>query len=261
MNLTEVAHIKPPRRYIRDFEDPFEFFCAKAFKQRYRFSKEAVIYELGFSQPTVCRCVKAVSILFAEKLHECIEFPLESQRNNIRRYEIARFPNVAACIEGTLIKMISPGKEIGEIFRSRKSFSSLNVLVSCGANKRRRRRMLDGYGCQPYLLTPIQQPLNQAERNYNRSHKKTRSHIERIFGQWEKKFSCLHRGLSNKLDTSIGIICATAVLWNLHIHINCRNENISVNEMDNAIYLDTDPPRDMNGLEDRLQFTIRHFSI
>lgn len=119
----------------------------------------------------------------------------------------------------------------------------------------------NGYGCQSYLLTPVLRPLNQAERNYNKSHKKTRNIIERTFGRWKRKFSCLKRELLNKLHNSIAIICATAVLWNLHIHINYPNKNVLVNEIepDNTIYLDADP-RNINGLDYRLRFIIRHFS-
>ncbi|TGZ51401.1 Nuclease harbi1, partial [Temnothorax longispinosus] len=223
----------------------------------------------GFSQPTVCRCIKAVSIAFAEKLHEYVQFPktLEDQRSNIRTfYEIAEFPNVAACIDGTLIKIANPDKEIGEIFRSRKGSFSLNILAAAGPRgeilyidvrhpgsthdstcfdrsalklffmENRIKGLLlgdNGYSCQPYLLTPVLRPLNQAERNYNKSHKKTRNLIERTF----------------------------AVLWNLHIHINCPNKNVFVEvEPENAIYLDADPPRNMNGLDYRLHFIIRHFS-
>lgn len=121
----------------------------------------------------------------------------------------------------------------------------------------------NGYGCHPYLLTPVLRSLNQAERNYNKSHKKTRNVIERTFGRWKNKFSCLKRGLLNKLNTSIAIICATAVLWNLHIHINCLNNNTLVEEVEqeNAIYLDADPPRNMNELDYRLRFIIRHFYL
>lgn len=73
-----------------------------------------------------------MSIAFAEKLHEYVQFlkTLEDQRNNIRKfYAIAEFPNVAACIDGTLIKIANSHKEIGEIFRSRKGSFSLNILV------------------------------------------------------------------------------------------------------------------------------------
>lgn len=73
-----------------------------------------------------------MTIAFAEKLHEYVHFPktVEGQRRNIRKfYEIAQFPNVAACIDGTLIKIANPNKEFGENFRSRKGTFSLNILV------------------------------------------------------------------------------------------------------------------------------------
>ncbi|XP_020294493.1 putative nuclease HARBI1 isoform X2 [Pseudomyrmex gracilis] len=250
-------------------------------------------------QLATIKCIKAVSIAFAEKLHEYVHFPktLEGQRNNIKKfYEIAEFPNVAACIDGTLIKIANPAKEIGEIFRSRKGSFSLNILAAVEPRgeilyidvrhpgsthdstcfdrsalklffmENRIKGLLlgdNGYSCHSYLLTPVLRPLNQAECNYNKSHKKTRNVIERTFGRWKNKFSCLKRGLLTKLNTSIAIICATAVLWNLHIHINCPNNNILVEEVEqeNAIYLDLDPPRNINGLDYRLRFIIRHFYL
>ena len=39
--------------------------------------------------------------------------------------------------------------------------------------------------------------------------------MERVFGIWKKRFPCLQRGLQTKLQTSVAIICATAVLYNI----------------------------------------------
>lgn len=41
---TEDAYIKLPKRYIQDYSNPFEFFYEKAFKKRFKFSKEAIMY-------------------------------------------------------------------------------------------------------------------------------------------------------------------------------------------------------------------------
>lgn len=86
----------------------------------------------SFSQPTVCVCIKRVSRALAEKMRNFvrIERTVDEQLNTIRNfYNIAGFPNVAGCIDGTLIKIASPGKPIAEIFRNRKGFLSLNVMV------------------------------------------------------------------------------------------------------------------------------------
>lgn len=69
----------------------------------------------------------------------------------------------------------------------------------------------------------------------------------------------MKRGLSNKLNNAIAIICATAVLWNLHIYLNYPNENFEEAEPENVEYLDDDPSRNINGLDYRLDFIERHF--
>lgn len=51
----------------------------------------------------------------------------------------------------------------------------------------------NGYPCRPYLLTPLINPANQREENYNRAHKSTRNLVERVFGRWKRVFPCLSR--------------------------------------------------------------------
>ncbi|XP_066596520.1 putative nuclease HARBI1 [Prorops nasuta] len=295
-NAEIMPTIKMTKRYIRDQANPFEFYSEGAFLSRFKFSKDTMIHSIlplvekqlhkemplaitnfiyfkntffikteiykkaqtnliiyirtvigdlkGFSQATACISVRRVSVAFAESLHKFIHFPnnINSQQNNIKSfYQIARFPNVAACIDGTLIKVQYPSKDIGEVFRS----------VLLGDN---------GYACQPYLLTPVLNPINEYERAYNSSHKKTRITIERTFGRWKRKFSALKRGLLNKINNSIAIIFATAVLWNLHISLNYP-VNLFDSNMDvgYAPYLDRDIRRSLNGLDFRLDFIIRHF--
>lgn len=57
----------------------------------------------------------------------------------------------------------------------------------------------NGYSCRPYLLTPLINPTNQQEENYNRVHKSTRNIVERLFGMWKRKFPCLSRVLRTKM--------------------------------------------------------------
>lgn len=73
----------------------------------------------------------------------------------------------------------------------------------------------NGYACRIYLLTPVLNPTTQPERNYNVAHKRTRNIIERCFGVWKQRFPCLRRRLMTKLQTSVAIICALAVLHNI----------------------------------------------
>ncbi|CAH1969944.1 unnamed protein product [Acanthoscelides obtectus] len=47
-------------------------------------------------------------------------------------YRICRFPRVIRCIDGTHIKMQSPGAQDGEVFRNRKSYFSINTEIVAG---------------------------------------------------------------------------------------------------------------------------------
>lgn len=76
--------------------------------------------------------MKRVSTLLAEKVREYIHFPLDpnAQRMNIAKfYEIAAFPRVCGCVDGTQIKILNPGGNNGEVYRNRKGYFSLNVQV------------------------------------------------------------------------------------------------------------------------------------
>ncbi|XP_064638268.1 putative nuclease HARBI1 [Lineus longissimus] len=76
-----------------------------------------------------------------------------------------------------------------------------------------------GYACRPFLMTPFRNPDGLAENAYNRSHKRTRSVVERMFGIWKRKFPCLKEGILVKLDTSMAVITATAILHNIAIDL------------------------------------------
>jgi hypothetical protein len=75
----------------------------------------------------------------------------------------------------------------------------------------------NGYPCKSYLLTPLLNPRNRMERAYNASHRSTRNCIERCFGVLKRRFPCLSRGLNMKLQTTLHIIVACAVLHNICI--------------------------------------------
>lgn len=74
-----------------------------------------------------------------------------------------------------------------------------------------------GYSCLPFLLTPIANPLTDADVTYNIIHGKTRRIVERKFGVWKRRFPCLSKELTNKLICSITIVMVCAVLHNLSL--------------------------------------------
>ena len=71
-----------------------------------------------------------------------------------------------------------------------------------------------GSPCRQYLMTPPVDPQTAAERRYNVSHIRTRNTVERMFGIWKRLFPCLSMTLRTKLQTTLTIIVATAVLYN-----------------------------------------------
>ncbi|KAJ8928827.1 hypothetical protein NQ314_018547 [Rhamnusium bicolor] len=226
-----------------------------------------------------------------QKTRNFVKFPetLHEQQENIMKfYNVANFPNVAACVDCTHITIGNPGGEIGEIFRNRKRQFSLNVQVASGPNMeildidvrypgsthdsvifdrsalrvRFETRQIEGillgdngYACQTYLLTPVVNP--GPEQNYNRSHISTRNIVERLFGAWKRRFPCLRRVLLTKLETSVAVICATAVLYNIARNIQEDDFEDNNNELppeDNIIIEAND-----DGLAFRRAFIAIHF--
>lgn len=77
-----------------------------------------------------------------------------------------------------------------------------------------------GYAVKPYLMTPLANPNNRAGHLYNESHIQTRNCVERQIGVWKMRFLSLLYGLRCKLETSLAIIVATAVLHNIARDMN-----------------------------------------
>lgn len=71
-----------------------------------------------------------------------------------------------------------------------------------------------GYPLRQYLITPLLRPQTQPERRYQRAFCRTRVKIENVFGIWKRRFPCLQLVLRLKLETSLAVIVACAVLHN-----------------------------------------------
>lgn len=118
-----------------------------------------------------------------------------------------------------------------------------------------------GYPCRKYLLTPVLRPNNDAEVRYNNAHKKTRVTVEQLFGEWKRRFPCLYYGLRIKLNTSVAIICATAVLHNICIHHDIPPlEEIEEEYIQDEIFEAAFNREDGIGITHRRAFIITHFS-
>nr|CAI5842218.1 unnamed protein product [Callosobruchus analis] len=92
---------------------------------------------MGMNQSTVSRIVGKVSRAIAGLRNRFIKMPSTPEdilccQNNFHR--LARFPRVIGCIDGTHVKIYSPGGEDGEVYRNRKSYFSINVQLVCDRN-------------------------------------------------------------------------------------------------------------------------------
>lgn len=97
-----------------------------------------------------------------------------------------------------------------------------------------------------------------AEQNYNRAHKRTRNIIERTFGIWKAKFPCLRKALNTKVETSVAIICAVAVLHNIAIQYrdNYEPEDVNIDDENINYIIDNE---NADGLHYRRAFIITYF--
>ncbi|XP_066596517.1 putative nuclease HARBI1 [Prorops nasuta] len=163
-------------------------------------------------------------------------------------------PNISGAIDCTHIRLINVRLHgQSEVYRNRKGYYSLNVQRIVGPkmefldlvpewpgsqhdstifqNSRAFVRFREqqtggmlvgdkGYPSLPFLLTPFRNPRSSEEEKYNEIHSRTRMVVERAFGVWKRRFSCLSTGLTLKLESCTSVVAACAVLHNLSLMFN-----------------------------------------
>ncbi|XP_058981748.1 putative nuclease HARBI1 [Musca domestica] len=171
-------------------------------------------------------------------------------------FNSAGVPGVVGCIDGSHVRIKSPGQQQQHLYYNRKGYYSINVMVICdhnmvinyvdarhpGANhdafvwdqsdahdhfknnfiRGKRNTWLlgdSGYKLQPYMMTPYRNPSNATERNYNKKHSKTRNVVERCFGVLKNRFRCIivSRGLHYSPAKATQIINTYCALHNICI--------------------------------------------
>ncbi|PSN41317.1 hypothetical protein C0J52_20243 [Blattella germanica] len=143
---------------------------------------------------------------------------------------IHHFPNVIGALDRT---PLMSGSRILAGMKANGFVTETDIFPSIFENDEFPNCFLLGdsaYPCRLYLLTPLQEPTNDAEVRYQQSHIATRNPVERIFGVWKKRFPVLARGMRTNLQTTLRTIIATAVLYNFAIQRNddlpAHNENL-----------------------------------
>ncbi|XP_050550858.1 putative nuclease HARBI1 [Spodoptera frugiperda] len=208
---------------------------------------------VGVSKTSVCRIVLDISFDIAKLYSKYIFMHTDTEHEF---YNIARFPRVLGAIDGTHIRIQSPCSQVGEEFRNRKGYFSLNVQAVCNANllfmnvvarwpgsahdatifnaSELRAQCESGlfgnrwllgdsaYPLKPYLLPPLLNPQTQGQILYNEAHIRTRNCIERCFGVWKRRFPVVGLTLRLSLLRAHSVIIATAVLHNI-----CRSKSLA----------------------------------
>jgi hypothetical protein len=69
-------------------------------------------------------------------------------------------------------------------------------------------------------MTPLRNPIGEAQLRYNRRQLRTRNIVERTFGIWKKRFPCLAMTLHYEPLVVGKITVACAILHNIAIEAN-----------------------------------------
>ena len=213
---------------------------------------------VGVVKSSVSKVCRDFSRALLNHAGEFIYFPnTQAEKNEIKQefYDFAGMPSVLGCIDGTHVRIVRP-KDNEADFVNRKNFHSINVQVLTDSKYRIRdvvarwpgpthdsfiftssyiktyldthnTRLQDGiilgdsgYALLPYLMTPYLNPATAQERNYNRSHKSTRSSVEKSIGQLKRRFPLLLYTMRADPETACLHIAAACVLHNIAKMLN-----------------------------------------
>ncbi|KAJ1192329.1 hypothetical protein NDU88_001640 [Pleurodeles waltl] len=213
----------------------------------------------GISQPSFSSFLPKVLDAIIGLTPRDIYFPntLQKQQETKQRfYLISGFPHILGAIDCTHVRLVPPAAT-EHLYRNRKHTHSINVqamvdhqgLITnivakypgsvhdsyifrhCTINEHFQDGQYgngllvadQGFGIQPWIMTPFGNPSTAAERAYNDAHGRTRSIVERTFGILKSRFRCLDitgGSLLYSPEMVDRIILTCAILHNICIKIN-----------------------------------------
>lgn len=241
--------------------------------------------ELGVSQATVSRTVNAVVDSIISQANEWIKFPTTEEEITEAKQlwqNKFRFPTAIGAIDCSHVGILKPNRH-GDEYVNRKGKPTINVQATCDATEKftsvdaswpgsvhdsriwknsqvclllrnKANAVLigdDGYGIEPCLMTPFNNPTPGAELSFNKLLKKERVTIERCFGQLKRRFPILLYTCRVKLENVPKVITACVVLHNVAKALN----DPDFEEADGEIRQDDRDNYQLNGNED---LALRH---
>ncbi|XP_069098102.1 putative nuclease HARBI1 [Pleurodeles waltl] len=228
----------------------------------------------GISQSSFSVCLPKVldAILHLTSQHICFSNTQQLQYGTKQGfYQIAGFSHVLGAMNCTEVQLVSPAAA-EHLYRNRKHTHSINVqaiidhrelftnilgkypdsihdayiFCHCTINQRFQDGEYSngllianqGYGIQPWVMTPFAYPTSVEQWVYNERHRKTHNLVERTSGILKSRFRCLALTEGSLLYAQplvCKIILACAILHNL-----CVRTNITWDEKDDVRSKDED---------------------
>ncbi|XP_008178797.1 putative nuclease HARBI1 [Acyrthosiphon pisum] len=217
----------------------------------------------GVSQPTGSRCLSQICRSLASLKNNYIKFPLTNEELATKKADFHRkfnMPSIIGAIDCTHIrikKVICDANchILHVIDRWRGSAHDSRIWNESLIKEQFENGSINGillsdsgYACTPYMLTPILNPQNDVERQYNYTHIRARNTIERLFGQIKQRFRCLLRGMTISLENAKVDIVVLSVLHNMKLHFkkHLNINNINPNDNNNSSTEDSSEDDDYN---------------
>ncbi|KAJ1201716.1 hypothetical protein NDU88_005522 [Pleurodeles waltl] len=220
----------------------------------------------GISQPSFSAFLPKVLNAINTLTPRDISFPNteKKQQGTKQRFsQIQGFPHVLGAIDCTLVRILPPAAT-EHLYRNRKHTHTINVQaivdhrgLFTNITAKYPGSVLDsfifrhstinqhfqdgrygngrlvadqGYGIQPWIMTPIANPSTRAERAYNEAHRRTCTIFEHTFAILKSRFRCLDITRGSLLcspEMVCKIILTCAILHNIYVR-----RNISLYEPD-----------------------------
>ncbi|GFW07630.1 putative nuclease HARBI1 [Trichonephila clavipes] len=206
----------------------------------------------SISQSSPSRVITDVARALAELRPQYIYLP-QTEDERMQDFTEFGFPGIYGALDCSLIKILSPGGSLADTFRCRKGFFALNVQTVSDPNLSIRNIVVrwpgsthdstvfdhsylmahvetevpssyhllgdSGYPLRSYPMTPFLNPVGAGQVRYNAAHARARNVVERQYGVWKKRFSCIDTPFRCSLETAQTVIVATAVLHNLALSL------------------------------------------